>query len=232
MNGQRIRLGVVVVVALAAIGFFALRSDDDPAEDVAADRNEAADDPRTDEGSPGDGSLPNTGDQPDSAQGEDVPRDDADAGVGDDEADGTINEEAEVIVGNVADPVALDETTGFGDGVSVHIAQFESVQTEARLPGERSGPGVAVTLEMINGSGSAVSLDSVTVDLVTSDGASAIRIVDPSREEFSGNLGLGEKGSGTYVFTIPPDQRSDIAIHIKYSADTPVVVFQGNAPGA
>lgn len=235
MNNQRIRLGVVTAVALVAIGLLALRSDEDPPEStegITASRDDEVEDPGSGEVDTSTESSPDAAEQSGAGDVKHLPADDGDPEIDAGEGDGTINEKADVIPGQVAKPVPFDETTGFGDGMNVRIADVEAVQTQARLPGERSGPGIAVTFEMTNGSESVASLDGVTVDVVTSDGASAIRILDPSREEFAGDLGPGESRSGTYVFTLPPEQRNDLRVHIKYSADTPVVVFQGNAPGA
>jgi hypothetical protein len=56
--------------------------------------------------------------------------------------------------------------------------------------------------------------------------------VDPDREPLAGALDAGRTRSGTYVFTLADDERADVSVLVRYSADTPTVVFAGNVPDA
>ena len=59
-----------------------------------------------------------------------------------------------------APAVALTDTADFGGQVVARIAQVTAVQATATLPGEISGPAVAVTVEITNSSAQAIGLDS------------------------------------------------------------------------
>jgi hypothetical protein len=144
------------------------------------------------------------------------------------DGDGSINETVDPVpAANVADPVGIDETADFGNGVRARVSSVESLDAEAHLPGEFSGPAVALTVEVTNGSKQRINLDMVTVDL-TFDGLSAYTVRDPERRPVSGHLAPGESTSGSYVFTLDPSQRDDVALRITYSAEAPTVIFAGS----
>jgi hypothetical protein len=144
----------------------------------------------------------------------------------------TTDETVPPVPGEVADPVGLDDTADAGHGVEVRLSRIRAVEAEANLPGEVGGPAVAVTVEVANGSRDRIDLGRVTVDLATREGASASPVVDPDQEPLAGALDAGRTRSGTYVFTLADDERADVSVLVRYSADTPTVVFTGNVPDA
>lgn len=196
--------------ALAVLGLAACSGDDGPAG--SADADDAAAD--TDSGSGDDRST--TSEPSSSTTAEGGPTTTAVPGV----------------PGEAAEPQPLDATADAGGGIEVRLSRIEAVEAEATLPGEVGGPAVAVTVEVANGSDDAVELGSVTVDLVTGDGASAPPVLDPDREPLAGDLDAGDTRSGTYVFTLAPDQRGDVSVRVRPSADTPTLVFTGAVPDA
>lgn len=209
-------IGLAAAALAVVVGLVVISADDDgdsgdePAAAVAED-----------ETSGGDEADPATGSSRPSTTG---------AGA-DDLEPGTIDEPAPTIEAETAEPVAIDETADFGDGVRVRLREIESTEAEARLPGERSGPAVAVTVEVTNGSAEAVSLDRTQVDLTDAQGSSATPITDPEREPLRGELAPGATATGSYVFSLDPSDRSDVTIRIKYSAETPTILFRGPVPG-
>jgi hypothetical protein len=136
------------------------------------------------------------------------------------------------VPGDVADPVDLAATADAGHGVEIRLSRIRSVEAEANLPGEVDGPAVAVTVEVANGSRDPIDLGHVTVDLATREGASASPVLDPDREPLAGALDSGRTRSATYVFTLADEERADVSVLVRYSADTPTVVFTGNVPDA
>lgn len=137
---------------------------------------------------------------------------------------------AEVPV-TTAPAVGLTDPADFGGQVSARIAQVNGVQATATLPGEVSGPAVAVTVEITNSSAQAIGLDSVTVTLSDTAGNPASPIsADPSAP-LSGVLDAGAAKSGTYVFTVPTDQRNPISVTVTYSSGAPTLVFTGQVAG-
>jgi hypothetical protein len=43
-----------------------------------------------------------------------------------------------------------------------------------------------------------------------------------------GELAPGASGEGTYVFSIPTEDRADVAVRVNYSPPEPTVIFQGS----
>ena len=130
--------------------------------------------------------------------------------------------------GVTARPVGIDEVAEFGNGVRARLGAIDPIEADGHLPGERSGPAVAVSVEVTNGSSRAINLDTVTVDLTTGDGASVYNVMVPDHRPLAGDLAAGETTSGEYVFTLTREQRADVRVRVKYSADTPTVVFEGS----
>lgn len=114
-------------------------------------------------------------------------------------------------------------------GVAVQVTDIRAVTTEARFPGEISGPGIAVTIRVVNSSSGAIDLDNAIVDVRGSDGARGIAVSGSPAAPMSGSLPPGQQTSGVYVFTIPQDQRRPISIRFSYAAETPIVLFVGDA---
>lgn len=126
-----------------------------------------------------------------------------------------------------------DEEAEFGTGVSASLVAVEPVDVEGRLPGERSGPGVVVTLEMSNRSAEEIDLNAVTVDLVRSDGSSAVPVElldEPG--VLRGTLDPGDSATGRYQFFIPFDQRQAAIILVSYAAAAPTALFLGGVQDA
>jgi hypothetical protein len=123
--------------------------------------------------------------------------------------------------------VDLDDTAAFSGGVTATITQVVSVQTEADLPGEIAGPGVALTVEIVNGSADPIDLGATLVDLIDADGLSATQIVQGT-EPHTGTLAPGESMFGTYVFGLGEAQRRDVTVQLSYTTDEPIVVFTGD----
>ena len=132
----------------------------------------------------------------------------------------------------VAEPVGVAETASFGDGVTARLSSVRSLEAKASLPGETSGPAVALDLSISNGSPATIELASITVDLVDSRGMSSILIHSEPPTELSGSLSAGATAKGTYVYRLDPEMRDNASITVKYSSVTPLVTFQGSLPHA
>lgn len=132
----------------------------------------------------------------------------------------------------VAEPVGVAETASFGDGVTARLGSVRSLEAKASLPGETSGPAVALNLSISNGSPATIELASITVDLVDSRGMSSILIHSEPPTELAGSLSAGATAEGTYVFRLDPEMRDNASITVKYSSITPLVTFQGSLPHA
>lgn len=138
--------------------------------------------------------------------------------------------EAAGIVGPAVDPVAFDAVAEFGNGVTARILSIAPVSISATMPGQTSGPGMEVQVEVTNGSASAIDLSRVTVDLADADGASHQPGDPTGMAGFSGELPAGSTATGTYQYRVDPAAPRDARLTIKYSATTPTVVFAGSIP--
>lgn len=129
------------------------------------------------------------------------------------------------------EPVPLDSVGDFETGLTVQLASIDSVQADAKAPGEISGPGLRVTVAASNEKGSPVSLDGVVVFLSYGDDQAPASLFGTSSEPLRGELAGGESRTGTYVFAVPPDQRGDVRVEISYTGSAPTVAFTGSVDG-
>ena len=126
--------------------------------------------------------------------------------------------------------VPLDTASDLGGQISARLAEVKAVDAQAKVPGEISGPAVAVTVEISNDSPNAIGLDSVSVDVQGAGGVPTSPITTDPASPLSGVLQPGQKKTGVYVFTMPADARNGASITVLYSADAPVALFAGNIP--
>ena len=123
---------------------------------------------------------------------------------------------------------AITEPADFGDGIVARVAAVEDIEVDAFMPGEVSGPGVSITVELTNGTDAAVDLDSLSVELVSPGDVYATPITTREDTRLVGELAPGASGEGTYVFSIPTADRADVAVRVNYSPPEPTVIFQGD----
>jgi hypothetical protein len=123
---------------------------------------------------------------------------------------------------------AIDAPADFGDGISARVVTVEDVEVDAFMPGEISGPGVAITVELANGSAEAVNLDNLSVELVMTGNRFATPITTQEDTRLVGDLGPGATGEGTYVFSISPEDRTEVAVQVNYAPPKPTILFQGS----
>jgi len=138
-----------------------------------------------------------------------------------------------------ASPVAADElptalpAVALTESVVVEevrgsLVSVEAIDAQATGRGNVAGPALRVTVRIQNDTGSALSLDEVSVNLAYGPaGTPASPIEDSSQRAFPGTLPAGESADGTYVFSVPVDQRGDVTIQVGYRAGAPIAVFSG-----
>jgi len=132
-----------------------------------------------------------------------------------------------------APPIGLDGTGDFGTGLTIRIEEIEAVDGVARGPGQVSGPALRLTVEARNGSGEAVSLEGMVVDLTYgADGTPAMPLSEPGGEPFEGELAGRDQAVAAYVFAVPEQARDRITVTASYTGSAPTVVFEGTADGA
>ena len=125
--------------------------------------------------------------------------------------------------------VPLDQSAEFGTGVTATLDSVVQVSGVGRLPGEKSGPALAITVRLHDGSDAAIDLDYVVVDLYSQDGrVGSMLTQDPHSSPLSGALAAGQDATGTYVLLLPDPTSSQANITVSYVGSEPAVAFQGS----
>lgn len=117
-------------------------------------------------------------------------------------------------------PVATGVPSDFGGGVSAVVTGAEKVDVTARVPGETSGPAVAVTLEVRNDSDGPVDLGQLTVTATYGDGVPAVASESDPADALTGSLNAGDRRRGVYVFRVPGGSPDGVEVNVQ-SATSP-----------
>ena len=128
-------------------------------------------------------------------------------------------------------PVPLESAASFGTGLRVRLGDITATQADARVPGEISGPAIAVRLSAENQGQRPVSLDSVAVFLTYGSDRAPASLFGSATEPLTGELERGTSRSGVYVFAVPPDGRDDVRLEVSYTGTAPTVAFEGAVDG-
>ncbi len=128
-------------------------------------------------------------------------------------------------------PVPLTSTGKFGDSVTGSIMKVRALNAKAKVPGEVSGPGLAVTIKLVNHSGKTLNLNNTVVNLAYGKNAAPGNPMSgPPSEPFPQTLADGKSATGVFVFvTGQQGQHGSITVQVSYSPLAPVVVFKGSA---
>jgi hypothetical protein len=127
-------------------------------------------------------------------------------------------------------PVALTERATGGDGVSAALSSLEAIDASGSGIGSVGGPALRVVVTVTNGSAAALDLGAVQVTTTYSDEQTvASPVNDPSVSLLGGSLSPGATASGTYVFSVPADQRDVVTVTVGHAAGAPLLVFTGAA---
>jgi hypothetical protein len=126
--------------------------------------------------------------------------------------------------------VPLDAEAAVGNGITASLVSLEAVTGSASGPGNIAGPALRVKVRLTNGTSAPVDAALVSVDLTHGDDqVPASPLDDPSRVPFSGTLKPGATAEGTYVFTVPANDRDVVTVSVGYQAGAPFMVFTGSA---
>ena len=120
----------------------------------------------------------------------------------------------------------MKSTAAFGNGVTAKVLDTSRVSIKGQGPGEIGGPGVKVQIQITNGSGETIDLNSVTANIFYGSGKVPASPVTNSDAGLSGTLSPGKSASGTYYFSVPKGA-DPIELQVSYSIQQPVVVFTG-----
>lgn len=122
----------------------------------------------------------------------------------------------------------LDAEASLANGVSVRVSKIESVKGVAQGPGEIAGPAVRVTVEVTNGTDKEVPMDLALVNMYYGkDKAPASTLSGPGLAPLAKSIPAGKSASGSYVFSVPANQRNPLTVEFSYTTDAPTVIFSG-----
>lgn len=131
----------------------------------------------------------------------------------------------------VSETTPIDAPAESVPGVKVSIQQLEAIDGVARTPGEIGGPAVRFTVSVENTTSAPVSLATLVVTFdYGADRTPAAEIAEPGGSPLPAEVAAGATATGVYLFTIAPEDRSQVSITVDYSVDVPPVVFSGPAP--
>lgn len=221
---------IVMTVSLAAL--VAGCAADDPDDDLAASSEAATDDATSDGSGPDDdrsesdasGATEEDGEAPeeDPAQG----GDEADDAPQVEEGPPSLATESSPVGTDTLEPVPAFEEAPFGDGLIATVTDIEEVELEGMGPGETSGPGILVSLELHNDSSEDIDLTGLVVNASYDGGTPAIANTSPVTSPFSDLLVPGDRRDGVYAFRVPPKQAGSVQVEIQHNASASIVVIQ------
>ncbi|MCU1478502.1 MAG: hypothetical protein JWQ64_3195 [Subtercola sp.] len=115
-------------------------------------------------------------------------------------------------------------------GLTVTITGLAAVDGVANGVGEVGGPAISFTVNAVNSTTAAVSLATTVVGVTYGSALTPANQLTSASTPMPLDVAAGATASGTYVFTVPADQRGQVQITVDYQAGVPVVVFEGVAP--
>jgi hypothetical protein len=126
-------------------------------------------------------------------------------------------------------PVKLDQPAVPTREVTVRVTRLRAVQAKAQGPGEVSGPGLELRVQVRN-QGSALDLSGAAVTLTAADGSPGQMMTGPPAAPLPASVAAGRTATGTYVFTVPKGQRDPVQVVVTLSEKLAVVTFSGSGP--
>jgi hypothetical protein len=123
--------------------------------------------------------------------------------------------------------VPLEAAGDFGTGLTVRLTSIRAVQGEARGPGEIAGPSLRVTVVARNSGDEVIPLGNVVVFLSYGEDRTPASDLATGSRPLGGSIGAGERATGVYLFTVPPEARDDVRVEVSYTGKAPTVAFEG-----
>lgn len=111
--------------------------------------------------------------------------------------------------------------------VRVSLVGVDSIQGEARLPGEIAGPAIRVTVRVTNDGSKPLNLNNARVTAYYGTDQTPAGVLTAGSRELTGRLAAGGTADGVYVFTVPEKERGNVRITVDTAAGVPVAVFTG-----
>lgn len=129
--------------------------------------------------------------------------------------------------------VALDEPAEPVEDVVVDVTSIEAVTAGRELPGESSGPAVAVSVRISNNGATPLDTGGSNVNLTYGgdERVPAVAVTDDDATVWPTTIAPGATATATFFFAVPDAPEGDIRVIVDLLATTPDVVFVGPRPG-
>jgi hypothetical protein len=125
---------------------------------------------------------------------------------------------------NTLPAVGVGTEADLGGNAFVTVTKIEPTNLTANAPGEVSGPGVFVTVDVRNATDKELDLAGLVVNAHYGDGTPAVPAA-LQRDALSGTVAPGESKSGVYAFSVPADQNSSVVVDVQHSSFPNVVII-------
>jgi len=131
----------------------------------------------------------------------------------------------------VAPPAPIDQPSRHG-GVEAAVSGLEAVVGEAEGIGQIGGPALRFRLSVANNTASPLDLSDALLTVESGpDREPCMELMGPGVTVLPSSVQPGQRVEATYVFLVPPEQRSKVLIRFNYSAAAPILAFEGPTPG-
>jgi hypothetical protein len=127
---------------------------------------------------------------------------------------------------STAPAVDVGTTTTLSNGVKVLVSKVSVVKVKASGPGDIAGDGVAVHLTVKNSSTKPFDLNGIAVTASYGKAQPASPGGAGTGTLLTGNLKVGQKARGVYVFTVPKAKAGTVEIQVSSNASALILVYK------
>jgi hypothetical protein len=129
-------------------------------------------------------------------------------------------------------PVDFTAPAEWSDGATVRVVDAHQQVSGGQGPGALAGqPQTVFSLELVNGSGTALDLNAVVVQATYgSDAVQATPLYDLDTVDFGGSAEPGASATAVYSFAIPADQLDEVSLSVDVDGHRFPAVFTGPVP--
>jgi len=131
------------------------------------------------------------------------------------------------IASNLLPPIGVGEPGALANNLFATVTRIEPTTFTAAGPGETSGPGVLVTVEVRNETDEAIDLAGFAINAHYGDGTPAPPIM-VAGDALAGLLAPGERKSGQYGFRVAQGQEATVVVDIQHSSAPNLVVVDAS----
>jgi hypothetical protein len=123
-------------------------------------------------------------------------------------------------------PVGKGTPVDFGGGVTATLTATKTLDVDAKGPGETSGPAVAATIQVTNGSNQPFDLSTLAVTATYGASVPAVQTGAGPAEDFKGSVAPGSSATGVYVFRVPSADADSVVVQVQSGLKQKVPQFK------